>query len=110
VEAKELPFVSVKTEAFKKVVETVFKILKEGKVLDAKTFAHDMQISLGTANKWLARLTAEGVLLRTQVNDTIWGGRKYVYVRNEGVEVRVAPELQQRLFMRKLRRQQHEYK
>lgn len=101
----------IETKAFKKAVETAFKIVKEGKVLDVNAFAHEMQISLGRANQWLNKMTKLRILLKiSQVAKTEWGwgARKHVYVRNVGIEVRVSPKLQQKLFAELLRKQQRE--
>jgi predicted transcriptional regulator len=92
--------VVVKTIAFKKVIEAVFEILKSGKVLDAKTSAEAMKCSLGTANKWLNRMTNLGILVRKPVTVASGGigARKYVYVRNNEVQIHYDYGLQQRLF------------
>jgi len=95
-----MSIIEVETKAFKITIETAFAILKAGKSLDAKTFADTMKCSLGTANKWLNKMTKLGILLRQTVvvSNAGIGSRKYVYTRNNSITIHYSNALQQRLF------------
>jgi len=92
--------IEVRTSAFKKAIETAFAILEAGKTLDSTAFAGAMNLSLGTANKWLNVMTEKEILLREPIAGV--GTRKYTYTRNNSVSIRYSRELQVRNFLSKL--------
>jgi predicted transcriptional regulator len=96
----------IKTRMFKAAIEATFSILEEKKVLDSQTLANKLKCAQGTASKWLNRMAKEGILTKCPIKNSDGrgiGSRKYIYIRNDNVEIHYDYSLQQRLFQEKLR-------